>query len=85
MSRRRTREVGAQMSIDGGDGALLITIGEKLLELAITLLGADTVQAKLDAQFAAADAAADLREAEKFKSSPEAVTTPETPEAKKGT
>jgi hypothetical protein len=71
------------MSIDGGDAALLITVGERLLELAITLLGADTVQAKLDAQFAAADAAAELREREKFKSSPEAVTTPETPDAKK--
>lgn len=61
----------------------MVTVGEKLLELAIELLGAEAVQAKLDAQFAAVDAAAEAQEAVKFARRPDPVTRPETPNAKK--
>lgn len=82
MPARRAREVGAQMTMPLIETtALAISVGERLLEMAIELLGASAVQAKLDAQYAAVDAAADLREAAKF----EPVTTPATPDAlKKG-
>lgn len=63
----------------------MVTVGEKLLELAIELLGAEAVQAKLDAQFAAVDAAADAHEALKFAARADPVTRPETPNAKKET
>lgn len=84
MSPRGARKVGAQVTAVASDAILLITVGEKLLEMAITLLGAEAVQAKLDAQFAAVDAAADAHEALKFPK-PDPVTRPETPDAlKKG-